>query len=328
MGSPYRCCFQPVLWAALALLPAGQAAAQAWPSDTVKIVVPYPPGTEPDVLARDLGNRLFKESGKTVVVENRPGANAIIGSDYVAKAAGDGNTLLMVDRLALETNPFLYAKVPYRWQEDFKPVTDLGQVQLYVAVSNAFPAKTYREFIDYARANPQRINVGTGGQGHVNHLGMAMLASAEGVQFTYVPFKGVAPAMTATMAGDVDSVMAGGLAVSEQYKAGKIRVLVAGAAQRAAMMPDVPTLQEAGGKAGSIPSTVFTLFAPGKTPDALVAQINRAVTAVTADPSFRKAYEARGLLVRGSSPEATLAAMKEEAGRYESLIKSADIKPD
>ena len=130
------------------------------------------------------------------------------------------------------------------------------------------------------------------------------------------------------MAGDVDSVMAGGLAVSEQYKAGKIRVLVAGAAQRAAMMPDVPTLQEAGGKAGSIPSTVFTLFAPGKTPDALVAQINRAVTAVTADPSFRKAYEARGLLVRGSSPEATLAAMKEEAGRYESLIKSAGIKPD
>ncbi|PND35133.1 ABC transporter substrate-binding protein [Achromobacter pulmonis] len=328
MGSPYRCCLQAVLWASLALTSAGPAAAQGWPSDTVKIVVPYPPGTEPDVLARDLGNRLFKQSGQTVIVENRPGANAIIGSDYVARAAADGNTLLMIDRLALETNPFLYAKVPYRWQEDFKPVTDLGQVQLYVAVSDAFPAKTYREFIDYARANPQRINVGTGGQGHVNHLGMAMLARAEGVQFTYVPFKGVAPAMTAVMAGDVDSVMAGGLAVAEQYKAGKIRVLVAGSPQRAAMMPDVPTLEEAGGKPGSIPSTVFSLFVPGKTPDALVARINQVVTAVTAEPDFRKTYEARGLQVLGSTPQATLEAMKAEAARYQALIEAAGIRKD
>src|SRR5690606_10300183 len=132
----------------------------------------------------------------------------------------------------------------------------------------------YKSFMDMARGKTGGINVGTGGNGHVTHLGMAMLAAPEGVTFTYVPFKGVAPAVTALLGGEVDALMAGGLVMSQHAKSGKIKVLVSGARARSGFMPDVPMLAEAGGKPGSIPSTVFSVFAPGAVPDALVERIN------------------------------------------------------
>ena len=300
--------------------------AQAWPPATVKIVVPYPPGTEPDVLARDLANQLARKTGKNFVVDNKPGANAIIGTSEVAAADGDGATLLMVDRLAIVTNPLLYSKMPYKWEDSIKPVSDLARVNLFVAVRANFPAQTYKEFLAYAKANKDKVNVGTGGNGHVNHIGMAMIGQAEDVHFTYVPYKGVGPAVAGLMTGEVDAVMAGGLALQPHHLAKKLRVLVSGDDARAPYLADVPHLTEAGGKTGSIPSTVFALMAPGKTPDAVVAQISRAVGEIMGVAELRKSYEARGLQVAPTSPAQTLEQMKKEAASYERIIRVTGIK--
>ncbi len=302
------------------------AQAQAWPPATVKIVVPYPPGTEPDVLARDVGSALARQTGKSFVVENKPGANSIIGTEAVAKAEGDGATLLMVDRLAVVTNPQLYSKMPYKWEDSIRPITDLATVNLFMGVREGLPVKNLAEFIAYAKAHPKKVNVGTGGNGHVNHIGMEMLAQAHGLSFTYVPYKGVAPAIAGLLTGEVDVVLAGGLALQGHAKSGKVKLLVVGDTKRAGFMPEVPTLVEAGGKAGSIPSTVFSLLAPAKVSDALAAQISRAVAEAVNGAQLKSNYGSRGLEIAPTTPEQTLTLMKAEAVKYEKILREAGIK--
>lgn len=315
-----------ILGLCLLALGAGAALAQTWPPATVRIVVPYPPGSEPDVLARELGVSLGKQTGKIFVVDNRPGANSTIGTSEVAKAEGDGSVLLMVDRLAVVTNPVLYNKLPYKWEEALKPVSDLASVRLFIAVRDGFPAKTYAEFLAYARANPGKVIVGTGGNGHVNHIGMAMVAQAHGLQFNYIPYKGVSPAIQDLLAGSVDAVMAGGLVMQAQASSKRIRVLAVGDDKRADALPDVPTVTEAGGAAGSIPSTVFSLFAPAKVPDAVVTQISAAVAKAMGQPEVKRAYAAKGLEVAPTQPAQTLVLMKQDASKFEKIIREAGIK--
>lgn len=311
---------------ALALAPV-LASAQGWPTADTRIVVPYPPGAEPDVLARDVAQRLSAASGKNVIVENRPGANSIIGTEVVAKAAGDGTTLLMVDRLAVVTNPLLYSKLPYDTASQIKPVTDMAGVRLFVVVSATFPARTWRDFVAYAKANPKRVDIAIAGNGHVNHIGMEMAAQSEGISLNYVPYNGMAPAMNGVLAGDVHAVMTGGLSALRMTQTKPVAVLAVGDRQRAAYLPDTPTIVEAGGKADSIPSTVFSFFAPGRTPDELVERINQALVAL-ATPEFKKVYEARGLTMFTSSPKTMAAEMKEDSQRFERVIKSLGIKLD
>ena len=300
--------------------------AQAWPPATVRIVVPYPPGTEPDVLARDLANSLSTQTGKTFLVENKPGANSILGTDTVAKAEGDGSTLLMVDRLAVVTNPLLYSKLPYDWQKSLKPVSDLAGINLYLAVRDSLPAKNLKEFIQYAKANPKKVNVATGGNGHVTHIGMEMLSQASGVQFTYVPYKGVGPAVLDLAKGEVDAMIAGGLVFQPHVKSGKVRVLAVGDTQRQKAMPDAPTIIEAGGKEGTIPSTAFTLFAPAKVSDPIIQQMNQAVAKAMSSSTLRDSYAARGLNVQTTTPDKTLSLMKSDADKYQKIIREAGIK--
>jgi tripartite-type tricarboxylate transporter receptor subunit TctC len=315
-----------LLGVCLLALSAGTAFAQAWPPATVRIVVPYPPGSEPDVLARDLGASLAKQTGKTFVVDNKPGANSIIGTGEVVKGDSDGSVLLMVDRLAVVTNPVLYNKLPYKWEESLKPVSDLAGVRLFIAVRDSFPAGTYAEFLRYAKEHPGKVTVGTGGNGHVTHIGMAMVAQAHGLSFSFVPYKGVVPAMQDLLAGQVDAVMAGGLVMQAQAAGKRIRVLVVGDDKRAAVLPDVPSLAEAGGAAGSIPSTVFSLLAPAKVPDAVVGQISAAVAKAMGGPDVKSSYAAKGLDVGPTTPVKTLALMKEDAPRFEKIIRDAGIK--
>lgn len=317
-----------LITAAFVALCATVTLAQTWPPATVRIIVPYPPGTEPDVLARDLGNALSKQTGKAFVVENKPGANSIIGTEMVAKADGDGATLLMVDRLAIVTNPQLYSKMSYDWQTSLRPISDLATVRLFLGVRDGLPVKNFADFIAYAKANPNKVNVGTGGNGHVNHIGMEMLAQAHGLSFTYVPYRGVAPAIQGLLTGEVDVVLAGGLAMQGHAKAGKIKLLAVGDTKRAGFMPEVPTLVEAGGKADSIPSTVFALIGPAKMSDALVQQISRAVAEGLNQPQLKAAYGSRGLDVAPTSPGQTLDLMKREALKYEKIIREAGIKID
>lgn len=311
---------------ALCALGAGAAFAQSWTASTVRIVVPYPPGTEPDVLARDMIAGLAKSTGKTFVVDNKPGANSIIGTELVTKGEADGSVMLMVDRLAIVTNPMLYSKMPYKWEESLKPVTDVATVGLYVGMREGAPYKNFNEFIAWAKANPKKVNVGTGGNGHVSHIGMEMLAQSQGVSFTYVPYKGLAPALQGMLSNEVDVVMSGGLSLGEIAKSGKVRMMVGGEPRRAPLLPDVPTVTEAGGRAGSIPSTAFSLFVPSKVPDAVVAQINKAVADVISVADFRAKYTARALDVRPNSPAELTNLLKAESVKYDKIIRDAGIK--
>ena len=311
-----------------ALVAAAPAAlAQTWPSADTRIIVPYPPGSEPDVLARDVAQRLGAASGKAVIVENRPGANSIIGTDVVAKASGDGTTLLMVDRLAVVTNPMLYSKLPYDSATQLKPVTDMAGVRLFVAVSPNFPARNWRDFVAYAKANPKKIDVAIAGNGHVNHIGMEMVAQSEGIRFNYIPYAGMTAATNAVLAGEVQSVMTGGLSALRMTQSKPVAMLAVGDDRRASYLPDVPTVVEAGGKAGSIPSTVFAFFAPGRTPDALVERMAQVLNGLVT-PDFRRTYEARGLVMLGSTPKTMAAEMKEDAQRFERVIRELGIKLD
>jgi tripartite-type tricarboxylate transporter receptor subunit TctC len=303
------------------------ALAQAWPSADTRIIVPYPPGSEPDVLARDVAQRLSAASGKSVIVENRPGANSIIGTEVVAKAAGDGNTLLMVDRLAVVTNPMLYSRLPYDSATQLKPVTDMASVRIFVIVSPAFPARNWRDFVAWAKANPKKLDVAIAGNGHVNHIGMEMVAQSEGISFNYIPYNGMAPAVNGVLSNEVHAVMTGGLSALRMQQSKPVAILAVGDDRRASYLPDVPTVVEAGGKAGSIPSTVFSFFAPGRTPDALVERINQAIVAI-ATPEFKRIYEARGLNMSTSTPKAMAAEMKEDAQRFDRVIKGLGIKLD
>jgi tripartite-type tricarboxylate transporter receptor subunit TctC len=269
---------------------------------------------------------LAKKTGKAFVVDNKPGANAIIGTDAVVKADGDGATLLMVDRLSLVTNPLLYNTLAYKWEESLKPVTDLARVSLMIGVRSGLPVKSFAELQAYAKAHPGQLNVGTGGNGHVTHIGMEMLGRAHGMSYSYVPYKGVGPSVVGLASGEIDVAMAGGLALQTQAQSGRLRLLVIGAPQRAAFAPEVPTIVEAGGQADTIPSTVFALFAPAKVQDAMIQQINQAVAeVVNASPVF-KTYGTRGLDVGVSQPADTLAAMKQDAVKYEKIVREAGIK--
>lgn len=311
-----------------ALLGAGAAVAQSWPPESVRIIVPYPPGSEPDVISRELGTTLGQQTGKTFIVDNRPGANSIIGTTELVNAGGDGNVLMVVDRLAVVTNPALYSKLPYKWEDALKPVSDLSRVDLFIAVRDGFPAKNYAELLKYAKDHPGKVNVGTGGIGHVNHIGMAMVAQAHGLNFTYVPYKGVVPALQAVLTGEVDVVMAGGFVLKPQHEAKRIRVLVTGAEKRSAVLPDVPTPAEAGGVAGSIPSTVFAMFAPAKVPDAVVSQVNAAVLKAVGEPATKASFASRGMDVAPTAPRQTLELMKKESASYDRTIRGAGIKID
>lgn len=314
-----------LLFACATLLAFSGAHAQSWPPATVKIVVPYPAGAEPDVLARDLANVMAKRTGKAFVVENRPGANAIIGTDVVAKAPGDGATLLMVDRLSVVTNPVLYSKLPYDWRQQLAPVTDIAAVRLFLAIGPDVPAKDLRQFVDYAKANPGKVNVGIAGNGHVNHIGMAMLAQSEGFTVSYVPYKGLPPAIVGFLGGEVDALLAGGLVMQQMVKAKPIKVIAVGDTKRAAYLPDVPTVTEGGAKAGTIPSTVFSLFAPGSTTPAMVQDIS-AQFAAAMDDAFVKRYVDRGLEVKASKPSEIASELKREGDHYERVIKELGIR--
>ena len=309
----------------LAVLGAGSAWAQAWPPATVRVVVPYAPGSELDVLARDLSTRLARQTGKAFVVENKPGANSVIGTTEVVKGEGDGSVLLVVDRLAVVTNPVLYNRLPYHWETALKPVTDLANVHLFLAVRNDFPAKSYAEFLAYAKAHPGRVTVATGGNGHVNHIGMAMVAQAHGLSWNYVPYRGAAPAVAAASSGEVDAVMAGGLLMQPLEAARRIRVLTVGDDKRSLVLPEVPTLAQAGGAKGSIPTATYSVFAPAKVPAEVVQQINAAIAKVIDPPAFKGSYAVRGLDIASSTPAQMAAEMKRDAARFGQLIRQLGI---
>jgi tripartite-type tricarboxylate transporter receptor subunit TctC len=313
--------------AVLALAAALPLTTQAQIADRTTIVVPYPPGSAPDLLARMISTRLATATGKTVIVDNRPGANAIIGSDYVSKSKPDGTTLLLVDRMTVVVNPLLYAKLPYD-PTTLQGITDIARINLVLSVPADAPYKSWSQFVFYAKANPGGISVGSGGQGSVHHLSLELMRRAIGAEFVHVPYKGITPAVQDMLSGQVSAVISGPEVVKQHVASGKLRVLAVGGDRPSPLFPDVPTLVAAGIKTPVLLPTTFTLFAPATTPGAALAPLAEAARKVLRQPDLASQLADLGLAPTPSTPQDIKAAVEAQRGQLTAVIREGNIRLD
>jgi tripartite-type tricarboxylate transporter receptor subunit TctC len=308
---------------AAAALPA--AAQATWPARPVRIVVPYPPGTGPDIMARAVAEGLAREFRGSFIVENKPGANAILGTDTVAKAPADGHTLLLVDRMTFSVNPLLYAPLPFDPRKDFVAVSNVADVNLYLAVSAALPVNDWKGFIDYAKQRPGQVPFGTGGAGSIMHLNMELIQAATGAQFLHVPYKALAEVVPAMLGGQVAATSGGAEALLPHAKAGKMKLLAVGADTRVPITPDVPTARDAAG-ADVLMSTSWSLHARAGTPADVTSKLQAALAKVLGAPELQEWTSSRGMRARASAGrevEAQIAADGERLGR---LVRERGIR--
>jgi tripartite-type tricarboxylate transporter receptor subunit TctC len=258
------------------------AAAQPFPAKPVRFIVPWAPGGSTDVLARIIAQKLNEAWGQPMLVENRPGASGNLGSDVVAKAVPDGYTLLVGSMSTHAMNGALYAKMPFRPVEDFAPVAILAYVTNVLVAHPSLKANSTAELIAFARANPGKLNYASAGSGSTNHLSAALFEKLAGVQMTHVPYKGGAPAVVDLVGGQVDLFFTGSTNVLAHVKAGRLKLLAVTEAQRARVLPDLPTVAET--LAGYEMAVWYGMFAPAGTPGDVVAKLNAEVNRIMQVP--------------------------------------------
>jgi tripartite-type tricarboxylate transporter receptor subunit TctC len=302
------------------------AQAQGWPSRTVTLVAPVPPGGGVDILSRALAQKMAEQTGGTFVVENRPGASAAIGTAYVAHSAADGYTLLM-GYSALSTAKFLTEKLPYDLEVDLRPVANIGYIPLVLVVPTSSPAKSVQDIIAMARAEPGKITFASGGAGAGAHLSGELLKSMSKIDITHVPYKGNAPALNDTIGGQTSMMFDTVTTAMPFVRAGKLRALATTGPARPPIAADVPTMAEAG-LPGFEVSAWYMVFAPRKVPQDVVEKINAAINKALADPQLARALANQGVvLTPGSVPDAEK-FLAFEVDRWGKIIKAAGIKAD
>jgi tripartite-type tricarboxylate transporter receptor subunit TctC len=311
------------------MLFAGSTTAQpaAYPSKPIRFVVPYPAGGPLDTVARLLGQKVAESTKQPVIVDNKPGAGGNIGADAVAKAPPDGYMILMGAVATHAINPTLYASIPYDPVRDFIPVTQVASTPNVLVVNPSVPANNVREFIAYAKANPGKLNFGSGSTGSAGHLAGELFKTMAGVEMTHVPYKGAAPAMNDLIGGQIQ-LMFDNLASSlAQVRAGRIRALAVTTAKRSALAPDLPTIAESGLPGFDI-STWFGIFVPANTPPEIVDRLHSEFTRALAMPDIRDKMLALGAEPVGSRPGEFSAYIRTEADKYARVIKASGAKVD
>jgi tripartite-type tricarboxylate transporter receptor subunit TctC len=307
------------------LLAPGFAAAQDYPAKPIRIVIPYPPGGASDLTARLLGQKMAEAWGQQVIPDNRPGANGIVALEHVAKSAPDGYTLLLANLGPNAINPAVYAKLPYDPVKDFSTITLTTLVPQVLVASPALEAKSIAELVALARANPGKINYGTGGNGSANHLAVELMASIAGVKFTAVPYKGDAPAMADAISGQVSMTLPTVLAATPHIKSGKLRPLAVTTKTRVSSLPDVPTMQEAG-IAGYESVSWGGLMAPAGTPPAIINKLHAEFARILKLPDVAERMEALGSTIVGSGPAEFSAFLQAEIRKWDAVAKKAGIR--
>jgi len=305
-------------------LSASLAAAQGYPAKPVRLIVPFVPGGGTDLVARTIALRLTDALGQPIVVDNRAGAGGVIGAEMVAKAPPDGYTLLMGTPGPLTINPALRAKMPYRL-EDFAPVTLATLSPFVLVVHPSLPVASVKELIAFAKAKPCALNYGSAGNGSVSHLAAEQFRWLAGVQLTHVPYKGSAQALTELVSGQLQLMIENQPVVLPQIQAGKLRALAVGTAKRSALLPEIPTMVEAG-VAGYHASTAFGVLAPAKTPREVVVRLNREIVRILQTPEVRERLATQGLDATGSTPEQYAEHLRAELAQNARVIKAAGIK--
>jgi len=312
-----------LLAAVLALLPA-LAAAQAWPTKPVKIVVPFAAGGATDVVARLLAQKLQEGWGQPVVVEDRAGAGGNIGADAVAKSAPDGYTLLMTSGSIVTANPYMYRDMPFDPARDLVAITNVATGPQVIAVSPTVPAKDLAEFVAYVKANPGRVNFGSAGVGTQTHLAAENFAYAAGLEMTHVPYKGESAALNDLMGSQIQLVTPNLGAAMGFIRQGKIRALAVTSRERNPALPDVPSASEA--LPGFENSGWFGLMAPTGTPQEVIEKVQRDSAAILRSEEFKAKLAQQGMLPVGNSPADFAAAIRDESTRWARIIKDRHLK--
>lgn len=310
--------------AALALASvAGAAHAQAWPSKPVSLVVPFPAGGTTDVLARALADKLTPALGQTVIVENKPGAGATIGADYVAKAKADGHTLL-IGAVHHTIASSVYKKLPYDFQKGFEPVTVIAMVPNVLVVNARTPAKNVNELVALIKAKPAEASYGSNGNGTAQHLIGTQFQQQTGTRLQHIPYKGSGPLATDLLGGQILMSFDTITPVLPHIKAGKLRPLAVTTAKRSPALPDVPTLQEAGLKDFDI-GTWFGVLAPVGTPKPVLDRLSAEATKIIQSPDFRKRMDDIGAQPVGNSPAEMAAQIRSETDKFSLLVKAGNV---
>ena len=313
-----------VLAASAALAPLASHA-QSYPEKSVRLIVPYAPGGATDIIGRATAEELTKTLGQPVVVDNRPGAGANLGSEMAARAAPDGYTVLVSASSLHGITPFLYTKLNYDPNKDLAPVIVLAQFSNVLVVNPTVKANSVQELIALAKANPGKLTCASSGAGSSIHMSCEMFKHMLGLDITHVPYKGSAPAVTDLMGGQVDMMFDNIPSAISHIRSGKLRALATTGAKRAASLPDLPTMDETGVK-GYLSGAWFGLVVPAGTPPAIIARLNAEGQKAVESPAFVKRTNDLGYEIVGGTPEQMAAMIKDEYERWGPIVKASGAK--
>jgi tripartite-type tricarboxylate transporter receptor subunit TctC len=316
-----------IAFSACVLLTLSLAQAQSLSDKPIRIVVPFAAGGPTDVLARVLAPKLSASLKRTVIVDNRVGATGGIGANFVAKAAPDGDTLLLGTSSIMAASPNLTLNLPYDTVNDFVPISLVATIENILVVHPSVSAKSIKELIAYAKANPGKLTYATSGIGSTYHLGAELFASQAGIKLTHVPYKGAAPAMQDVLAGHVALMFDNTSSAIPNLKTGRVRALGVASLKRYPALPDLPTIAEEG-LAGYETTIWLGLFAPAKTPAALVQALVREVHEAVNSTEYKDKLMSLDIQPRTSSPGELAAFLKADLAKWARVVREANIKPE
>jgi len=316
-----------ILVAGLTVLFAAAALAQPYPSRPIRFVVGSPSGTTPDVVARLIGQKLSESWGNPVVVEARAGAAGMVAAEFVTKSPPDGYTLLFSDNSSWSINPHLFARIPYDPLKDFTPVIQAGILPMFLAVVPSLPVSSLGELLDYARKNPGKLSYGTAGNGSIHHITTELLKTMAGVDIVHVPYKGSGQSATALLGGEIQFAFSGYTSVAQPFAAGKLRILAVSTAQRSPLLPNVPTVAEAG-LPGFDMSAPVGFNGPAGMPRDLVAKLNAGIASALAAQEVNAKMAALGITVAPTSPEQFAGLIKAEYEKFGKLVRQSGARND
>ena len=305
---------------------AGAAAPGNYPARQIRFIVPFPPGGGNDVVGRIVAQHLQEALGQVIVVDNRGGAGGTLGTDLAAKASPDGHTLL-INNVSLAINATLFPKLPYDTLKDLAPISIVGHQPSILLIHPGVKAKTVKELLALARSQPGGLIYGSGGPGSSSHLATERLQLAAGVSMTHVPYKGLGPAMSDLMGGRVELIITTASTALPVLKAGKVQALAVTTAKRFTLLPQVPTMIEAGIPDYEV-STWYSVLVPAMTPQPVIAQLNNELAKLAVLTAMRQQFAAQGLEPAHSSPAQARAHLESEIGRWGKVVKAAGVKPN
>jgi len=312
---------------AMLLASAAATHAQTYPARTIRVLVPFPPGGSTDILARAMGQKLSEAWQQQVIIDNRPGAGGIIGTELGARAPRDGYTLMMGSGAPLTILPSLYEKLPYDAQKDFAPITGVATVPNVLALHPSVPAKTVKELIALARARRGTLTFSSNGAGAPGHLAGELFKSMTGVDMVHVPYKGSAPATTAVVSGEVAMTFTTTPPVFPHAKSGRMRIIAVTTSRRIAQLPDVPTVAESG-LPGYEAVSWFGLVAPAGVPAAIIAKVNTDAVAILKTREMEERLTDQGAQPMPTTPDQLTAWIRSETVKWAKIVKLSGAKPD